>query len=47
MLSTALDKESAIDEYVKANFKLLEKDYLSPQDWRALCMISLFLQPFN
>jgi len=32
MLSTALDKESAIDEYVKANFKSLEKDHLSPQD---------------
>lgn len=47
MLSVALDKESAIDNYVKANFKSLEKDHLSPQDWNALRTISSFLQPFS
>jgi hypothetical protein len=47
MLSTALDKESAIDEYVKANFEALRKDYLSPHDWKVLRTINSFLQPFN
>jgi hypothetical protein len=47
MLSVALEKEPAIDNYVKANFKTLEKDYLSPQDWRTLRTINSFLQPFN
>ncbi len=46
MLSTALDKESAIDNYVKANFTSLEKDYLSPQDWKALRTISSFYSLF-
>jgi hypothetical protein len=47
MLSVALNKESAIDDFIKANFKLLEKDHLSPQDWVALRTIHTFLQPFN
>lgn len=47
MLSVALTKESAIDNYVKANFSSLENDHLSPQDWTALRTISLFLQPFH
>jgi hAT family C-terminal dimerisation region len=47
MIDIALQKEPAIDNYVKANFKSLEKDHLSPQDWRTLRTISSFLQPFN
>jgi hAT family C-terminal dimerisation region len=47
MLSVALEKESAIDNYVKAYLKSLEKDYLSPQDWKSLRTISSFLQPFH
>jgi hypothetical protein len=30
MLSVALEKELAVDNYVKANFKTLKKDHLSP-----------------
>jgi hypothetical protein len=47
MIDTALKNESAIDNYVKANFKSLEKDHLSPQDWTSLRTINTFLQPFN
>ncbi len=47
MLSVALENESAIDNYVKANLKSLEKDYLSPQDWKLLRTINSFLQPFH
>jgi hypothetical protein len=47
MLSTSLMHEGSIDKYVKSNFKTLEKDYLSPQDWRTLRTINAFLQPFH
>ena len=47
MLSTALNKESAINKHVKASFKALKKDYLSPHDWKVLRTINSFLQPFN
>jgi hAT family C-terminal dimerisation region len=47
MVDIALQKESAIDNYIKANFKSLEKDHLSPQDWKTLRTIYSFLQPFN
>jgi hypothetical protein len=47
MLSTALKKESAVDSYIKANFKSLEKDVLGPQDWASLRAISEILEPFH
>ena len=46
MLSTSLEHEGSIDKYIKANYKTLEKDYLSPQDWGILRTINSFLQPF-
>jgi hAT family C-terminal dimerisation region len=47
MLSVALKKEAAVDGYIKANFKSLEKDVLGPQDWEDLRAISHILEPFH
>ena len=47
MLTVALEKESAIDQYCKAYFDSLKKDALSPQDWKMLRVIEAFLEPFN
>jgi hypothetical protein len=37
----------SIDTYTKNHFAELSKDYLTPQDWKRLCMIITFLQPFH
>ncbi len=47
MIDVALEAESAIDDYVKANFRTLEKDHLSPQDWNMLRVFHGFLKPFD
>lgn len=46
MIQTALEKESAIDSYIKSWYEPLQKDYLSPDDWEYLRLISAFLHPF-
>jgi len=46
MLSVALDHESGVDNYIKSHFDTLEKDYISPQDWKCLRSICTFLKPF-
>lgn len=47
MLSVSLEHESGIDHYIKSHFDTLEKDYISPQDWRCLRTICTFLKPFH
>jgi hypothetical protein len=38
---------SSIDIYTKNHFAELSEDYLTPQDWKRLCTIMTFLQPFH
>ena len=47
MLSIAIQKEPALNTYTKHNLDTLEKDYLSPKDWEALCTMKSFLQIFH
>ena len=47
MLIVALELQSAIDSYTKSHLETLEADYLTPRDWKQLCMIMEFLQPFH
>jgi hypothetical protein len=37
----------SINTYTKNHFAELSKDYLTPQDWKRLCTIITFLQPFH
>ncbi|KAM7196956.1 Ribonuclease H-like domain containing protein, partial [Rhypophila sp. PSN 637] len=46
MLSVALEKATEIDSYTKTNFRILAKDFLSPEDWAWLQSVKLFLEPF-
>jgi hypothetical protein len=46
MLVVADQKGGAIDSYTKNHFAILEADYLTPEDWKQLCTIKDFLQPF-
>jgi len=43
MVQVALDHESAIDVYTKANFEPLEAEFLEPEDWDSLRKICAFL----
>ena len=47
MLVIALEKAAAINTYAKTHLTALEADYLTPKDWKRLCMIKDFLQPFH
>jgi hypothetical protein len=47
LLDVAIQHESKIDEYVKANCEQLEKDSLDVRDWKVLRAIHKFLGPFN
>ena len=37
----------SIDIYSKDHYSKLSQDYLDPQDWKKLCTIMAFLQPFH
>src|SRR5438094_358136 len=43
---TALEVEPQIDQYVKENQDALEKDTITPKDWKMLRTIHSFLLPF-
>jgi hypothetical protein len=47
MVQVALNHESAIDAYTKANYESLAFDFLDPDEWKCLHMICSFLQPFH
>lgn len=46
MIQVALEKATALDLYTKHWYESLQKDYLSPDDWEYLRLISAFLHPF-
>jgi hypothetical protein len=46
MLKVAIEKAAATDSYTKRFYEALQDDFLTPQDWETLRMISNFLHPF-
>jgi len=47
MLLIALTLRAAIEKYCQNHKSDLEDDKLTPEDWRRLCTIKEFLEPFN
>lgn len=47
MCNVALQHESKIDEFCKANWAELKDDFLSPLDWQKIRTIQTFLVPFQ
>ena len=46
MLDVSLNLRAHVNAFVEANYRSLEKDFLTPADWELLEQIRLFLQPF-
>jgi len=46
-LLVALLYSSAIDAFTKAHWEKLEKDFITPQEWKRLALIKDFLAPFH
>ena len=46
LLDAALKVDSQIDQFTKVHFEDLDKDILTPQDWKNLRTIFQFLRPF-
>lgn len=47
MLQVSDQTAGALDSYSKKYFESLQKDYLSPDDWKRLRSIQSFLEPFH
>jgi hypothetical protein len=47
MLAIALELQPAIEKYCQNYKSELEDDKLTPEDWRQLCTIKDFLEPFQ
>ena len=47
MLIITLKKAVAIDTCTKTHLTTLDVDYFTPKDWKQLCTIKDFLQPFH
>ena len=47
MLTVALELQLAIEKYCQNHKLELEDDELTPEDWRRLCTIKDFLEPFQ
>jgi hypothetical protein len=46
MLDVSLKLRPHVNAFIEANYRSLEKDFLTPADWELLEQIRLFLQPF-
>ena len=39
--------EAAIDTFTKNHWTKLQKDFITPEEWKKLCLIREFLKPFH